>query len=253
MCHKNLYYILVLRIQLFHSFITYFSKKTIGMSAKIMYNIYTTVHDFYYLEGDGGMSNQIIISIGRKYGTRGHQVAEIIAKEMGLKLYDRNILDELAAEKAVNVEELQKFDEKPRNPFTSKKVGKFAYSREDLISELQFDFIRKKADSGESFVIVGRCAETVLRGREGLISIFITGDKEDCIAHVMDKYNLSRTKAIAKIRRHDNRRKEYHNNYSETKWGAADSYDVCVNISKLGLDETARFLQDYINRRKKEK
>lgn len=196
------------------------------------------------------MSSQIIISIGREFGTGGHQVAEIIAKDMGLKLYDRNLLDELAEERAVDVERLEKFDEKPRNPLMSKRVGKFAYSREDLISELQFDFIRKKADSGESFVIVGRCAETVLHGREGLISIFVTGDKEDRIEHVMKKYKLSRTKAIAKIRRHDRRRKEYHNNYSETKWGAAASYDVCVNVSRLGLEGTARFLQDYINRRK---
>ena len=70
----------------------------------------------------------------------------------------------------VDVEVIQKYDEKPRNPFLSRRVGKHTNSMEEIIAEIQFDYIREKADSGESFVIVGRCAETVLKDHEGLIS-----------------------------------------------------------------------------------
>ena len=136
------------------------------------------------------MAKQMIISIGREFGSGGHAIAELLAKDLGIKMYDRNMLDEIAREKDVDVKNLEEFDEKPRKFLISRRVRDYSNSMEEIIAEMQFDYIRKKADSGESFIIVGRCAETVLKGREGLISIFILGNKKEKLARVMEKNNL---------------------------------------------------------------
>lgn len=192
---------------------------------------------------------QTIISVSREFGSGGHVIAEKIAKDHGLKFYDRHILDEIANENNIQVEVLEKYDEKPRNAFLSRRVGAFSNSMEEILADMQFDYIRKKADSGESFVIVGRCSETVLSGHKGLISIFVTGDDLAKIDRIQKVYQLSQSDAIAKIRRHDKKRKQYHNRHSSFRWGDSRNYDVCINSSKLGLERTGAALENYIRER----
>ena len=192
---------------------------------------------------------QTIISVSREFGSGGHIIAEKIAKDHGLKFYDRHLLDEIAYENNVKVEVLEKYDEKPRNAFLSRRVGAFSKSMEEILAEMQFDYIRKKADSGESFVIVGRCAETVLTGHTGLISIFVVGDDEAKLKRVEEVYHLNSNEAILKMKRHDKKRRQYHNRHSSFRWGDSRNYDLCINSSKLGLDRTAEALEDYIHAR----
>ena len=122
-------------------------------------------------------------------------------------------------------------------------------SKEEIIAEMQFDYIRKKADSGESFVIVGRCADTVLKNRPEMISIFITGDKECKINRIMNVFGIDKNSADSKRKRHDKTRKQYHNAHSSFKWGDSRYYDVCINSSKLGEEITADLLETYIKER----
>ncbi len=192
---------------------------------------------------------QTIISVSREFGSGGHIIAEKIAKDHGLKFYDRHLLDEIAYENNVKVEVLEKYDEKPRNAFLSRRVGAFSNSMEEILAEMQFDYIRKKADSGESFVIVGRCAETVLTGHTGLICIFVVGDDEAKLKRVEEVYHLNSNEAILKMKRHDKKRRQYHNRHSSFRWGDSRNYDLCINSSKLGLDRTAEALEDYIHAR----
>lgn len=192
------------------------------------------------------MAKQIIVSISREYGSGGHLIGEMIAKDLGLNFYDRNMLDEIAEEKGFDTERLHKYDEKPRNLILTRTVKDHTNSMAQIVAEMQFDYIRSKADSGESFVIVGRCADTVLKGREGLISIFVTGDREDKIAHVGAKYNLTEDKAAAKMLRHDKTRKLYYNRYSSTKWGDSRYHDLCINSSRLGYEGTAKLLEEFV-------
>ena len=198
------------------------------------------------------MKKQVIISIGREFGSGGHVIAERIAADFGLPLYNRNILDELAEKNNLNVKKLESCDEKPKSYGLSRSVGEHTYSKESILAEIQFDYIRNKADSGESFVIVGRCADSVLAGREGLITIFITGDMENKISRVMDRHGIERKEAINKIKKHDKSRKKYHDSYASTEWGASASYDLTVNCSKLGMDRTVQLLEDYIIGRMRE-
>lgn len=192
---------------------------------------------------------QTIISVSREFGSGGHLMAEKIAKEHGLKFYDRRLLDDIANENNIEVEILEKYDEKPRNNLLTRRVGPFSNSMEEILADMQFDYIRKKAESGESFVIVGRCAESVLKGRKDLISIFVTGDEDYKLARVKEVYHLSDTDALAKMRRHDKKRKRYHNKHSDFRWGDSRNYDLCINSSKLGIDRTAATLEDYIKAR----
>ncbi|MDD6492256.1 MAG: cytidylate kinase-like family protein [Firmicutes bacterium] len=196
------------------------------------------------------MGKQTIISISREYGSGGHEIGRKIAQALGMKFYDRSLLDEIATEKNMDVSVLQKYDEQPRNVILSRRVGNHTNSPEEIIAQFQFDFIKKKADEGESFVIVGRCAETVLKDFEGLISIFITGERQHKIKRVMEHFEISEKEAILKMARHDRKRKQYHNRHSDAKWGDSRLYDLCINSSPLGIDGTIRVLENYINERK---
>ena len=192
------------------------------------------------------MNKQVIISINREYGSGGHEIAERIANELGLKFYDRGMLDEVAEHMDVKVELLEKYDEKPRNFMLSRRVGKDTNSMEEILAEIQFDFIRKKAEQGESLVIVGRCSEFVLKDFEGLISIFITGDRQHKMERIVNKYNLKESDALSKMDRHDRKRKQYHNRHTDTKWGDSRCYDLCINSSPLEVSVTVRVLENYI-------
>lgn len=195
------------------------------------------------------MKKQLLISISREYGSAGHEIAEKIAKHLGIKIYDRSILDEIANQLDVRVELLEKFDEKPQNHILSRRVGKYTNSMEEILANIQFDFIREKAESGESFVIVGRCSEIALQNFDGLISIFITGEEHHKLERIMTKYNLSEKDALAKIDRHDRQRQKYHNRHSDTKWGDSRAYDICINSSSLDIDGTVNVLENYIQER----
>ena len=195
------------------------------------------------------MDKQLIISIGREFGSGGHEIAEMLAKKFDLYLYDHNILEEIAAEKNVEATHIGKYDEVPRNLIFSRKVRGYSNSMEENVANMQFDYLQDKAAKGESFVVVGRCSETILKPYEGMISIFILGDWEHKVERVMRLYNLSHGEAEVYINRQDKKRKNYHNYYCKGKWGDSRNYDISINSSKLGEEMTAEMLADYIMKR----
>lgn len=195
------------------------------------------------------MEKQTIISISREFGSGGHDIAERIADMLGLPMYDRKILRDIAEDMDVNVELLHKYDERPRNYMLTRRVGKYSNSMEDILVEKQFEYISRKAESGESFVIVGRCAETVLREFDGLISVFITGAKEYKCGRIMREKSLNEADAAAEMAKVDRKRRQYHNRYSDHKWGDSRFYDLCIDASHLGVEGTADILERYISAR----
>ena len=124
------------------------------------------------------MGEQLIVSISREFGSGGHEIARKLADRLGLAFYDRCMLDEIAEQMNADVSDFHKYDEKPGNRLLSRRVGNHTNSYEEIIAQFQFDYIRKKAERGESFVVVGRCSENVLKDYDCLISVFVTGDKE---------------------------------------------------------------------------
>ena len=195
------------------------------------------------------MSKQFIVTIGRQYGSGGHEIAEKIAEKMNVKIYDRNMLDEIANEKQVEASEMKQFDEKRRGWFGSRRVRGHSNSMQDHIAHMQFEYIEKKAGEGESFVVVGRCAEHVLKEHDRTVNIFILGDDDVKKKRLMELRNCTEHEAEQAMHRHDNSRKAYHNSHTLSKWGDSRTYDLCVNSSRLGIDGTVEFLIDYIQRR----
>lgn len=196
------------------------------------------------------MEKQLIISVGREYGSGGHEIAEKLSGHYGIQLFDHNLLDEIAAKKNLNMEHLKGLDERRKNPLSSRTVRGYSSSPEENLLYLQFDFLRDKADSGESFVIVGRCGETILKQYDSLVSIFVLGDRDKKIERIMRLYQLTESQAVRKIREKDMKRRRYHNSFCDRKWGDSRNYDISLNSSKLGIDGTVELLTDYIDRRR---
>ncbi|MCR5641300.1 MAG: cytidylate kinase-like family protein [Lachnospiraceae bacterium] len=195
------------------------------------------------------MDKQVIISVGREYGSGGHVIAKAIAERMNLPYYDHEILNQIAKEMNVDPKTLKEFEEKKHSSFFSRTVRGYNNSPEEQIAQLQFDYMRKKAASGESFVIVGRCAESVLSEYPGLISIFVVADRDAKIARTAQVNNLNLKDAEVTMLTHDKYRKAYHNHYANMKWGDSRLYDMCINSTRLGIEKTTDVVYDYIQSR----
>lgn len=195
------------------------------------------------------MEKQLIISVGREFGSGGHVIAEALARRFGLPLYDSNLLECIAGEKNVEHEVLGKYDEKPKSRLFSRTVRGFSSSPHENVAQMQFDYLKKMAAEGQSFVIVGRCSETILKECPAMISVFILGDYACKLARVKEKYKLPEDQAGQMIKTEDWKRKSYHNYYCKGKWGDSRNYDLSINSSKLGIEKSVDLLVDYINER----
>lgn len=192
---------------------------------------------------------QIIISIGREFGSGGHIIAEKVAKHYDIPLYSKELLEEVAKDGKYSKEVLERFDEKPMNfAFMPVPVGGNSISLEQDIAIRQFNFIRKKAnEEKQSFVIVGRCADEILSDNPNLVSVFILGDKEDKMKRVMEREGLEEKAALAKMKKVDKMRKVYHNFYCEGKWGDSRSYDICIKVGKIDIDTAVKMIIEYVD------
>ena len=194
------------------------------------------------------MKQQIIITLGREHGSGGHYIADIISKELGIKLYDKDSIEKEIASAGYSEEMIRKADEKPVNIFASRRIGKYSNSIEVNVAERTFAMLREKAAAGESFLIIGRCGEQVLKDNPNMISVFSCGDPDFKLARVMEKMGLDADQAIDEIKSVDRSRKNYHNYYCNTKWGDARGYDMTIKSNVLGCEATAEMLVSYIRR-----
>ena len=122
------------------------------------------------------MSQQLILAIGRESGSGGLDIAHALAERLQLPLFDKSILQKAAEDKGVSAETLERYDEQPRSPLFYRSVRGYSNAPEDAVAQLQFRLLREHAEAGESFVVLGRCAEEVLADRPGLVSVFIRAD-----------------------------------------------------------------------------
>lgn len=192
------------------------------------------------------MKKQIIVAIGREHGSGGHYIADLIARELGVKLYDKASIEKEITSGGYSEELVSEMDEKPVNFFASRRIGRFSNSLEVNVAEKTFAMLRSKAAEGESFVVIGRCGEQVLENNPNCISIFICGDPQFKLNRVMNNLGLNAEQAIEEIRNVDRSRKNYHNYYCDTKWGDARGYDLTVKSNVLGCERTAEMLVGYI-------
>ena len=196
--------------------------------------------------GDRFLKEQNIITIGREYGSGGHAIAKKVADAMGIACYDKKKLVEGTAKiSGMNRSYVKKLDEKPAGFPFSGRIGAFEDSPESNVARKTFEYIRQIADSGESCVIVGRCADSVLRGNPNALRIFIVGDAEQKNQRLANIQQISLEEAEEERRETDRFRRAYHNFYSDTKWGDSRAYDLIVNSSRLGIQGTADFIKSF--------
>lgn len=197
-----------------------------------------------------------VITIGRQFGSAGREIGEKVAEHFGIKCYDKELLTRAAKESGFCEEMIQNHDEKPTNSFLYNLVMdtySFGYNTSSFVDMpishkvflAQFDTIKKIAQE-ESCVIVGRCADYALADRDNVVNLFIYGREEAKTQRIMERYNLSESKARDMIIKKDKQRQSYYNYYSSKKWGRADSYDLCINSSVLGVDGTVKLVIQYV-------
>ena len=195
------------------------------------------------------MGKQLIISVEREYGSGGHVIAEALAERFKIPLYDNKLLEQIEQEKELEAGSLKKYDEQPGNRLLSRHAREHSSSMEEHTARMQFAYLRKMADRGDSFVVVGRCSETVLKGYAGLVSIFVLADVREKEKRIRFLCGGSGEKAGKLMRKADRQRKKYHSHYCRGKWGDPGNYDFSINESRLGIDGTVDILETCIRAR----
>lgn len=195
------------------------------------------------------MGNQLIISLGREFGSGGHEIARRLAERFDLPLLEDNILRKIAEENGMDADAAKFYDEKPRLHVLYRTVNGFNNSPESAVMHMQFQYLKKIAEEGKSFLIVGRCAEEILRDYEGMISIFVLADTDFKIQRIMAREDISEDEAMILMDHKNRKRKIYHNQYCKGKWGDSRNYEISINSSKLGIEGTTDLLENYIRER----
>lgn len=195
---------------------------------------------------------QIIVSIGREFGSGGLEIAEKLAANLGLPLYDRNLLEKIAEERIETTEKFETYDEHCSKEQCPQHGHRITVSKEEKLAHFEFEYMRERARNKESFVVVGHCAEKILKDYSGLISIFVHADQDFKSKRVMEREHVSEEEAIALMKRTDSQRRAYHDRFCENHWGESSSYELNVNSGWLGIDRTVGMLERYILNRKKE-
>lgn len=197
-----------------------------------------------------------IITIGRQFGSAGREIGEKVAAHFGIPYYDKELLTKAAQNSGFCEEMIRNHDERPTNSFLYNLVMdtySFGYNSSSFVDMpishkvflAQFETIKKLAQEGPC-VIVGRCADYALADCPNCLNLFIFGDEDCKTKRVMERYDLTKEKAQEMILKKDKQRQSYYNYYSAKKWGRADSYDLCINSSILGVDGTVDLIIQYI-------
>ena len=201
-------------------------------------------------------STSSIITIGREYGSGGRQIGQEVAKYFGIKCYDKELLEHAANESGICKELFENHDERPTNSFLYSLVMdtySFGYSSSGFtdmpmnhkVFLAQFDAIKKIADEGPC-ILVGRCADYALESYDNVVNVFIHADLDARIRRIARIYNLTDAKAKDMIIKTDKKRASYYNYYTNKKWSDSESYELCLSSSELGIEGTAKAIEQYV-------
>lgn len=199
------------------------------------------------------MEEKIIIVIGRQYGAGGRTIAARIGEKLGIPVYNNDLLVQAAEEFGYSPDIFKKRDEKHKlfglaRLFSTTAYNADNYMGDNMIFQMQCQAIREIAAKG-SCVLVGRCADYVLRDMPELVSVFLTSPFQERVERVMRRKNVSESAAGSIIRKKDSNRKSFYNGYTLGNWGEASNYDLCLDSSVLGIEGTAEVIIDFAKRK----
>ena len=205
------------------------------------------------------MAKKIIITIGRQFGSGGRYVGRLLAEKLGIPFYDKELLTEAAKHSGICEEILEDHDEKPTRSLLfslvtgmQHHVGTGSFYMDMPLNHriflAQFDAIRKLAEDG-SCVIVGRCADYVLRDDPDTVSVFVKADMPSRIERAVKYYGMDPAKAEESIRKADRQRASYYNYYATATWGDVNNFDLCVDTGELGVEGAVELICRHIELR----
>lgn len=195
----------------------------------------------------------MIITIGRQYGSGGRYIARHVAEKMGYRFFDDELLS-LAAKKAGFSEAIiRQFDEKPGNSllystFVNSAATADALPLNQKLAMAQFEIIEQVASEGNC-VLVGRCADYILRNREDLVTIFVHAPSDYRAKRLQTYYGVPGPLTEKTMKKQDRKRADYYNFFTQKKWGACGSYQICIDVSALGIEGTADAIVQYVKLR----
>lgn len=204
------------------------------------------------------MKDKYIITFARRFGSGGRDVAKKTAEILDIPFYDKEIIAIAAKESGLSEKLFEGIDEKPTDSFLYSLVmglqsGASTYCRygdvagADNLFRIQAQVIREIADRGPC-VIVGRCADYILRDYENLVSVFVHADIEKRIARVMEAYDLKESSAEDYINKTDKRRNSFYNFYTNRIWGSVDNYDLSIDTTRIGVEGAAELVTEYMKK-----
>ena len=206
------------------------------------------------------MNEHFVINIGRQLGSGGRDIAAIIARRLGIKLYDKELINLAAEQSGLCAEFFEKADEKEsrnvlstmigylRSPFAGGCANVPNVLSNDALFKIQSDVIRDLAEH-ESCIFVGRCADYILREHPRRVDIFISADDSDRARRICTRTGCTAEEARTRMERGDAQRADYYNYYSSKAWGAASTYHLCINSSIFGDEGTADFILEFASRK----
>ena len=199
------------------------------------------------------MKNPLIITIGREYGSGGREIGQDVAKALGIAFYDKQIISLAAKKSGLSDEFIANNEQRMRGGLMHNLAAASAYSGGFFSSQYlplsesifisQAQVIRDIANK-ESAVIVGRCADYILDGRENTINVFIHAPQDKRVERIMKLHGVDEAAAIKEIQVSDKERGNHYFRYTDRKWGKAQNYDVCINSALMGIDKTVEMLVD---------
>lgn len=200
------------------------------------------------------MDEKYVITIGRQFGSGGYTIARHLAERLGIKFFDKELLALAAKESGFKESLFEQKDEKKSlfdficSVHTVFDGGHAVYGNclsDESLFKIQSDVIVKQA-ARQSCLFVGRCADYILRNHPRCVNIFIAADPADRVKRISQRLNVDDTAARKAIEKADEQRSAYYNYYSCNTWGAAATYHLCVNSSKMGFEKTEDLLIDFI-------
>lgn len=209
------------------------------------------------------LEDKVIITIGRQFGSLGTEIGKKLAERLNTPFYDKEIIEAASKESGITQDLFENVNEKQNKSFLySLLMGSYTFgSRVSTLSDMtindklfliQSNVIKKFAKAG-SCVIIGRCADYILRGQENCVNVFIHAQMKDKISRISERYSISEENAEDMIIKTDKKRANYYNYYSSQKWGKAEHYHLCIDSSSLSVENAAILIETFAKMKCSEK
>lgn len=198
-----------------------------------------------------------VITIARGFGSGGKDIGMRLSKELGIPCYDRQLLTMASERSGIDESVFVEIDEKLRGSYIANFLRKIPYSavlepqERDFVSDInvfniQAELIRRLAKT-ESCIIIGKCADEILREKKNVISIYVEAPRETCVKSIQEKMHVTRERAVQLIRSTDKYRAKYYNYYSGGKdWSNPTNYDIVLNTGRMSREHCVELVKELI-------